>query len=168
MQMDEGLDTGPVCLKDAVTIPPDMTAGQLHDSLSTLGASLIVHALTAAEQLKLSCTAQSEKGITYAHKVAKSEAQIQWNMPVRAVCDHIRGLSPFPGAWFETPINGKIERIKILLAEPGVGNGSPGTILDDQFTIACADGAIPPLILQRAGRKQMALTDFLRGAAMFQ
>ena len=166
MQMDEGLDTGPMCLSEAVEIPADMTAGRLHDVLAAMGGRLITRALALAAGDGLACTPQPETGATYASKIEKSEARIDWTAPAQTVVNQIRGLSPFPGAWFELEYGGKTERIKLLLAEPCPGAGRPGQILDASLTIACGEGAVCPLMLQRAGRKPMDRERFLRGFAL--
>lgn len=163
MRMDEGLDTGPVCLAERVPIGPDTTAGELHDDLARVGADLMVRALAASERGSLDCTPQPEEGVTYAAKIDKSEARIDFTRPARDVHDLIRGLSPFPGAWFEAGHQGKRERIKVLRSERADGQGPAGTILDDHLTIACGDGAVRLVTLQRAGRKPMSAEEFLRG-----
>ncbi len=160
MKMEEGLDTGPIAMAERVGITPDMTAGELHDQLARLGADLMVRALGALERGTLQLTPQSEFGVTYAAKIDKSETRIDWSLPWKAVHDHCRGLSPFPGAWFELPGAG---RIKVLRAARGEGSGAPGTVLDTRLTIACGDGAVRILELQRAGRQPMKAEEFLRG-----
>ncbi len=167
MQMEEGLDTGPVCLGDAVPIGPDMTAGELHDQLARQGADIMVRALAALARGSLTPTPQPDEGVTYAHKIAKQEARIDFAQPAEDVHNHIRGLSPFPGAWFEIEIDGRRERIKVLRCErlmiDAAKAAAPGIILDDRLAIACGTGAIRCTHLQRAGKKAMALDDFLRG-----
>ncbi|MFY0614942.1 MAG: methionyl-tRNA formyltransferase [Hyphomicrobiaceae bacterium] len=167
MQMEEGLDTGPVCLGDAVTIAKDTTAGELHDQLARQGADIMVRALAALERGSLTQTPQSEDGVTYAHKITKQETRIDFSKAAADVHNHVRGLSPFPGAWFEIEADGRHERIKVLRSELLIGNGAskvaPGTFLDGRMAIACGDGAIRCTHLQRAGKKAMALDDFLRG-----
>ena len=159
MRMDEGLDTGAMAMADRTPIAPDMTAGDLHDVLSRLGADLMARALAAAERGSLTLTAQPAQGVTYAAKIAKSEARIDWSQPWRQVHDHIRGLSPFPGAWFD--LDGV--RIKVLRSTRGEGSGVPGTTLDDRLTIACGDGAVRLSQVQRAGKQPMSADEFLRG-----
>ena len=159
MRMDEGLDTGAMAMADRTPIAPDMTAGDLHDVLSRLGADLMARALAAAERGSLTLTAQPAQGVTYAAKIAKSEARIDWSQPWRQVHDHIRGLSPFPGAWFA--LDGV--RIKVLRSTKGEGSGVPGTTLDDRLTIACGDGAVRLSQVQRAGKQPMSAVEFLRG-----
>jgi methionyl-tRNA formyltransferase len=163
MKMEEGLDTGPVAGAERVAIGPDMTAGELHDELSRLGADLMVRTLGALERGSLQLTPQPDEGVTYAAKIDKNETRIEWGKPWKAVHDHCRGLSPFPGAWFELP---GVGRIKVLRTVAGEGSGTPGTVLDDHLTIACGDGAVRILELQRAGRQPMKAEEFLRGTAV--
>ena len=163
MRMEEGLDTGPVCIEDRVPIAPDMTAGELHDELSDRGGPLMIRALEHLEMGELDCKTQSDAGITYAAKIDKSEAHIDFSRSAEDVHNHIRGLSPFPGAWFEIEHDGKRERIKILQCSQSAGSGEAGLVLDDQLTIACSTGAIHPTRLQRAGKKPMNVDDLLRG-----
>ena len=159
MQMDEGLDTGATAMAERVSIGPDMTAGDLHDALARLGADLMLRAIAAAERGSLSLTPQPAAGVTYAAKIGKDETRIDWTKPWRDVHNHIRGLSPYPGAWFE--IGGV--RVKALRSTRGEGGGAPGTALDDHLTIACGDGAVRLTQVQRAGRQPMAAEEFLRG-----
>jgi methionyl-tRNA formyltransferase len=166
MKMDKGLDTGPVALTQRVAIGETMTAGELHDRLSEVGATLMVEAMARLENNELPLTPQSEDGVLYAAKIGKEESRIDFARPARDVDNHIRGLSPFPGAWFEAEINGKAERIKVLKSELAQGSGEAGTVLDDRLAIACATGAIRPLRLQRAGGKPLDLADFLRGTPL--
>jgi methionyl-tRNA formyltransferase len=163
MRMEQGLDTGPVCLGRDVPIAPEMTAGELHDALSTLGAELMVDALGKLEAGALHCVPQPSEGATYAAKIGKSETRIDFARPAKEIVDHIRGLSPYPGAWFEFTLGGKAERIRVLSAKTADGDGTAGTILDDQLSIACGDGAVRVERLQRAGKQPMAAVDFLRG-----
>ena len=163
MQMDEGLDTGPILLVERVPIGPNTTAGELHDELARVGASLMVRALAALERGSLDATPQSEEGVTYAAKIDKAEARIDFTRPAREVHDLIRGLSPLPGAWFESGPEGRRERIKVLRSELADGDGPPGTVLDDRLTVACGEGAVRLTLLQRAGRKPMSAEEFLRG-----
>src|SRR5664279_486909 len=163
MQMDEGLDTGAIvrnlAMAQPIAIAPDMNAGDLHDALARLGADLLLRALAAAERGSLSLTPQGEAGVTYATKISKDETRIDWTKPASQVHDHIRGLSPFPGAWFE--IGGV--RVKALRLTKGEGKGVAGTALDDQLTVACGDGAVRLTQVQGAGRKAMSTEEFLRG-----
>jgi methionyl-tRNA formyltransferase len=160
MKMEEGLDTGPIAKADRVAISADATAGQLHDILAQRGSKLMVVALAALERGALQLTPQPEAGVTYANKIDKTETRIDWRQPWHRVHDHCRGLSPFPGAWFEL---GDIGRIKVLRTTKGAGGGTPGQVLDDQLTVACGDGAVRLVELQRAGRQPMRTDEFLRG-----
>ena len=160
MRMAEGLDTGPVALAERLAVGPDMTAGELHDALARLGADLMVRALGALERGTLQLTPQPDEGVTYAAKIDKRETRIDWTKPWKAVHDHCRGLSPFPGAWFELPGAG---RIKVLRTTRGDGSGAPGTVLDEHLTIACGEGAVRLLEVQRAGKQPMKAEEFLRG-----
>jgi methionyl-tRNA formyltransferase len=162
MQMDEGLDTGAMAMADRVAIQQDMTAGDLHDALARLGADLMLRALTAAERGTLALTPQPEQGVTYAAKIGKDETRIDWHKPWRAVHDHIRGLSPFPGAWFDL---GGV-RVKALRSTKGDGKGALGTVLDDCLTIGCGDGAVRLVQVQREGKQPMSTEEFLRGTAV--
>ena len=161
MNMNEGLDTGAMALTERLPIDMNMTAGQLHDALAQLGADLMVRALAALEKGALQFTPQPTAGVTYAKKIDKAETPIDWTRPWKAVHDHIRGLSPFPGAWCEWPGAG---RVKILRSAQGQGDGAPGTVLDDKLTIACGEGAVRIVELQKAGGKPMQADEFLRGA----
>jgi methionyl-tRNA formyltransferase len=162
MKMDEGLDTGGMAMIERMPIAADMTAGELHDALARLGAGLMPRALGALERGGLMLTPQPESGVTYASKISKDETRVDWSKPWRAVHNHIRGLSPFPGAWFE--FEGR--RIKVLRSTRGEGSGAPGTVLDDKLTIGCGDGSVRLLELQRAGKQAMRADDFLRGTAI--
>ncbi|MCC5778533.1 methionyl-tRNA formyltransferase [Nitratireductor sp. B36] len=166
MKMDEGLDTGPVAMTSRIAITPDMTGGELHDVLRDTGAALMVEAMDALEKGALTLTPQPEEGATYAKKILKEETRVDWARPARAVNDHVRGLSPFPGAWCEMTFGSKPERVKILRAEIGKGEGTPGEVLDDALTIACGEGALRLNEVQRAGGKPMQAVDFLRGAKL--
>jgi methionyl-tRNA formyltransferase len=159
MKMDEGLDTGTMAMAERTPIGTDMTAGDLHDILARLGADLMLRALAAAERGSLALTPQPDKGVTYAEKISKNETRIDWSRPWRQVHDHIRGLSPFPGAWFE--IDGA--RVKALRSMKGEGSGAAGTALDDKLTIACGAGAVRLTQVQRAGKQPMSADEFLRG-----
>ena len=157
MQMEAGLDTGPVLLRESLAIGPEDTAGDLHDRLAGLGAELIVAALAELDGLRPE--AQPEAGVTYAAKIDKAEAKIDWSRSAAEIDRQIRGLSPFPGAWAE--IGG--ERVKLLLSTVADGSGPAGTVLDDDLRVACGTGALRLLRLQRAGKGAMAARDFLRG-----
>lgn len=162
MKMDEGLDTGAIAMAERTPIGTDMTAGDLHDVLSRLGADLMPRALAAAERGSLTLTPQPEQGVTYAEKISKNETRIDWSKPWKQVHDHIRGLSPFPGAWFE--IDGV--RIKALRSTKGEGGGAAGTALDDKLTIACGAGTVRLTQVQRAGKQPMSADEFLRGTPL--
>jgi methionyl-tRNA formyltransferase len=170
MQMEEALDTGPVAMVERLTIAPDMTAGELHDRLARLGADLMGRALGALERGSLHFSPQPDEGVTYAAKIEKSETHIDWSRPGQEVHNHCRGLSPFPGAWFEYSQDGqeggKTIRVKVLHTTRADGSGAPGTVLDAALTVACGDGAIRLLEVQRAGRQPMQAAEFLRGNAL--
>lgn len=163
MQMDEGLDTGAVGLIEEMPIGPDMTAGELHDRMMLVGADLMGRALAALERGSLHFTPQPEAGVTYASKIDKAEARIDWTRPASEVHNLIRGLSPFPGAWFELELNGTPTRIKALRSTLVAGQGAPGTILPE-LTIACGTGAVRLTAVQREGKGAMDAATFLRGA----
>jgi methionyl-tRNA formyltransferase len=163
MQMEAGLDTGPMAMIERVPIGPDATAGELHDRLARLGADLMVRALGALERGSLTLAPQPEAGVSYAAKIDRTETRIDWDAPWREVHNHIRGLSPFPGAWFEVAIDGKPVRVKVLRTTEGAGDGDPATLLDDRLTVACQAGSVRIVELQRAGAKAMQADEFLRG-----
>lgn len=163
MKMEKGLDTGPVALTARVPIDENMTAGELHDALMLKGARLMRDAMAKLENDDLPLTVQAEEGVLYAAKIDKAETRIDFSRPSQDVHNHIRGLAPFPGAWFELEIGGKPERVKVLASERAEGMGEAGSVLDDQLTIACASGAVRLLKLQKAGGKPMLVADFLRG-----
>ena len=156
MQMEAGLDTGPVLLEDRLSIGETETTGALHDRLAIMGGRLIVEALRQISTLSL--TPQDDTGTTYAHKIDKSETRIDWSEPAQTVKRKINAFSPFPGAWFE--VGG--ERVKALRAGTANAKGAPGEVLDG-LTIACGDGAVELLDVQRAGKKAGSAEDFLRG-----
>jgi methionyl-tRNA formyltransferase len=160
MKMEEGLDTGPIAMAERVPVGPDATTGELHDELARRGADLMLRALAALEKGALQLTPQAADGATYAKKIDKSETRIDWAKPWQQVHDHCRGLSPFPGAWFELAGAG---RVKVLRTTEGVGEGPPGRALDDKLTIACGAGSVRLLALQRAGGRPMSAEEFLRG-----
>ncbi len=157
MQMEKGLDTGPVLLRDATDILATDTTALLHDRLSGMGAQLIVRAL--ADLPDLTPEIQVDEGVTYAAKIDKAEAEIIWSKPATEVDRLIRGLSPFPGAWFK--VDG--QRVKVLNCALAQGQGPAGTVLDDALSVACGDGAVQLLRLQRAGKGALAAAEFLRG-----
>ena len=166
MKMDEGLDTGPIAMAERVAIGPDMTAGELHDRLSRVGADLMSRALAALSRDSLTFQPQAEAGVIYAHKIDKAESRIDWSRPAGEVHNHIRGLSPFPGAFFEADFGHGPERVKALRSTVVAGAGATGALLDDELTIACGEGAVRLVELQRAGKGAMRAADFLRGARM--
>ena len=159
MQMDEGLDTGAMVTAESVAISADMTAGELHDELAKLGSALMVRALAEIERGAVMPMRQPAQGVTYAEKISKAETRIDWTKSWKQVHDHIRGLSPFPGAWFEF---GGV-RVKALRSTEREGKGAPGTVLDGSLTIACGDGAVRLTQVQRAGKQPMSAEEFLRG-----
>jgi methionyl-tRNA formyltransferase len=166
MKMDAGLDTGDVAMAERLAISDPMTASDLHDALAPLGADLMVRAMGGLERGKLQLTKQGEKGVTYAAKIDKAEARIDWNRPAHEALRHIHGLSPFPGAWGEIALDGAPARLKILRCEKVERSGAPGDLLDDRLTVACAQGAIRILELQRAGKAPMKAEEFLRGTPL--
>ena len=166
MKMDQGLDTGPVALTDRIAIGDNETAGELHDRLAVAGAGLAAKALDELEQGRLAFTDQPDTGITYAHKLSKDETRIDWSEPGEAVHNHIRGLSPFPGAWCMMTFGDRQERVKILAATRADGAGDPGTVLDGDLTVACGTGAVRLERVQRSGKQALARPDFLRGTSV--
>jgi methionyl-tRNA formyltransferase len=183
MRMVQGLDTGPICLAEHVSIGADMTAGQLHDALSSVGASLMVRALAALDRGALHATPQPAEGVTYAAKIDKAESRIDFTRPAHDVHNQIRGLSPFPGAWFEIAGDGKPERIKVLRSRVGnlieaggsliqaggsqmEASATPGSFTGNGLTIACGSGAVELIEVQRAGKRAVTADEFLRGFAL--
>jgi methionyl-tRNA formyltransferase len=166
MRMDEGLDTGPVCARAPIAIAPEMTAGELHDLMAARGAALMVETLAALESATLDCTPQATVGVTYAAKIDKSEARIDWTRSADEVHNQIRGHAPWPGSYFEVEHEGRVERLKVLRAVRTGGAGAPGTILDDAGAIACGNGAIRLIDVQRAGKRPMPLAELMRGFAL--
>jgi methionyl-tRNA formyltransferase len=164
MRMDEGLDTGPVAMVEKIVIGPDMTAQDLHDRMATLGADLMVRALAALDRGSLSFVPQADEGVTYAAKIDKAEARIDWSRPASEIHNKVRGLSPFPGAWFEVDLGKGPERVKVLRTTLAAGTGAPGTLIDNDLTVACGEGAVRLVEVQRAGAKAMKAIDFLNGA----
>ncbi|MGQ7792048.1 methionyl-tRNA formyltransferase [Faunimonas sp. B44] len=160
MRMEEGLDTGPVCMAERVRIGARETAGELAERLARLGADLMVRALAALERDALACTPQPAEGVTYAAKIDKAEARIDWARPAAEIARHINGLSPFPGAWCEMMVADKPERVKVLRAVPSETGGAA----EERLVVPCGDGAVELLELQRAGRKPSKAEEFLRGA----
>ena len=166
MKMDAGLDTGEVAMTERIAVTDAMTAADLHDALAPLGGALMARAMAALERGNLQLHRQSGEGITYAAKIEKAEARIDWTRPARTVLRHIHGLSPFPGAWCEIVMDDQPARIKILRCETADGSGAAGELLDDRLRVACGDGAIRILELQRAGKAPMTAQEFLRGTPM--
>lgn len=160
MRMSEGLDEGPVLLSETVRIDALDTAATLSDRLAAVGAQLLPRALAAVERGGATETPQAAEGVTYAKKIKPAEARIDWTRPAAEVDRHIRGLSPFPGAWFEGPDG---TRIKALLSRVEDEGGAPGTVLDDHLRIACGDGAVRLLTVQREGKGAQAADVFVRG-----
>ena len=159
MQMDRGLDTGAMLLKEKVAIGESTTGGQLHDQLSALGARLIVEALARLEQGRLTAEPQPQDGVTYAAKLAKDEGRIDWRLPAALLARRLRAFTPWPGLWFDY----RGERFKLVAAQAVAGKGAPGEVLDDRLTIACGEGALRLDMLQRAGKAPLAADAFLRG-----
>ncbi|NEU14455.1 methionyl-tRNA formyltransferase [Methylobacterium sp. BTF04] len=167
MRMEAGLDTGPVAMETRLAITPGMSAGALHDALIPLGADLMSKALAALERGDLSFTPQAAEGVVYAHKITNDEARIDWNRPAADVANHINGLSPFPGAFFEADLGKGVERVKVLAAERVDASGTPGLILDEACAVACGSGAIRLGALRRAGKGGVSSgSEFLRGARL--
>ena len=166
MRMEAGLDTGPMCRVAAMPIGPDMTAGELHDALSVDGARVMAGALAGLERGVLVAMPQPAEGVTYAAKIDKAEARLDFTRPAAEVHDRVRGLSPSPGAWFEAGPEGKRERIKVLRSRLDAGSGVPGAVLDDALTIACGSGAVRLVEVQRAGKRPQSGDEFLRGFAL--
>jgi methionyl-tRNA formyltransferase len=166
MRMEAGLDTGPVAMAERIPIGPDATAGEIHDRLMVLGADLMVRALAALSRGSLGFVPQPDEGVTYAAKISKDEARIDWSLPAAAVHNHIRGLSPAPGAFIEADWGQGRQRLKVLRSALAEGAGVPGTVLDEALTIACGAGAVRLLEVQRAGRGPMKAEEFLRGAGL--
>lgn len=167
MKMDAGLDTGDVAMAERVDVTDRMTASDLHDALAKVGAGLMVRAMAALERDSLKLTSQSADGVTYAAKIEKDEARIDWTRSSREVLRHIHGLSPFPGAWSEMELDGQPVRLKILRCELASGRGEAGMVVDaSNLTVACGEGAIRILELQRAGKQPMTADVFLRGTRL--
>ncbi|MGD9615690.1 MAG: methionyl-tRNA formyltransferase [Alphaproteobacteria bacterium] len=164
MQMDEGLDTGPILLRQAIPIEEKETAGQLSERLAALGARLIVEALDGLAHGTLRARPQPVEGATYAAKLRRNEARLDWHRPAAELERQVRAFDPWPGAWFE----GRGERLRVLAAEavPEPAPAPPGTVLDERLSIACGEGVFRPLRLQRAGRAPLDTSAFLRGFAL--
>jgi methionyl-tRNA formyltransferase len=166
MKMEQGLDTGPVAMTERVAITPDMNAGELHDRLMGLGADLMVRALAALSRGGLGFTPQPEAGVTYAHKLRNEESLIEWSRSSQSLHDHVRGLSPFPTAYFLADFGKGTERVKVLRTRVEEGDGEPGLLLDDQGLVACGSGALRLLQVQRAGKGPVTGAEFLRGVRL--
>ncbi len=166
MKMAEGLDTGPVGMVERLVIDPELNSGEAHEILARLGADLMVRALAALGRGGLSFREQSTEGVTYARKISNDECKIDWSASAQTIHDHIRGLAPFPGAYTMIDLGKGPERVKILRATRTEGVGAPGQILDDALTIACGNGALRLLDLQRAGAKALPVDLFLRGVSL--
>jgi methionyl-tRNA formyltransferase len=166
MKMEAGLDTGPVAMVEKVAITPDMSAGELHDRLKVLGADLMVRALAALSRCALSFTPQPEEGVTYAAKITNGDAQISWSLSAQRVHDLVRGLSPYPGAFFLADFGRGEERVKLLRTSVESGKGAPGEVLDPEGLVACAEGAIRLVQVQRAGKAAMSASEMLRGVRL--
>lgn len=168
MRMEEGLDTGPIAMMERCTIGPDDTTGELHDRLKILGADLMMRALAALSRGSLHFTPQAADGVTYARKILNDEARIDFAAPAQTVHNLIRGLSPFPGAFFEADLGKGPERVKVLksIRIASAPTGLPGTLMDDNLTIACGEDAVRLLTVQRAGSKPMDAASFLNGSRL--
>ena len=164
MQMTEGLDEGPVLASETVRIDALETATTLHDRLAIVGADLLARTMAAVERGEAKATPQAEEGLTYAKKIRPKEARIRWDKPAAEVDRKIRGLSPFPGAWFELPTDKGPVRVKALLSRLEDGQGAPGRVLDDALLISCGEGAVRLLRVQREGKGPQDAEAFLRGA----
>jgi methionyl-tRNA formyltransferase len=166
MRMEEGLDTGPVGLVQRIAIGADETAGELHDRLSRLGADLMVRALAALARGALSFTPQSEEGVTYARKIDKAEARLDWKKNAHELHNLVRGLAPFPGAFFEADFGKGLERIKVLRTRVVAGHGQAGHLIDNELTVACGEAALRLVEVQRPGKAPMKAEEFLRGVRL--
>jgi len=159
MQVEQKLDAGPILLAEAVPITAETTGQSLHDELAEIGARLVVEALDGIAAGTVTPQPQPEEGVTYAHKLERAEGMLDWREPADALERKVRAFTPWPGAWFE--LDG--ERIKLLTVELVPGDGAAGEVLDDRLTVACGNGALRPVRLQRQGRKPMNIDEFLRG-----
>lgn len=166
MRMEEGLDTGPVAMVEHISIGPEMTSGEVHDRMMHLGADLMARALAALSRGALGFRPQAADGVTYAHKIEKAEARIDWTKPATDLHNLVRGLSPFPGAFFEADWGQGPTRVKILRSSVDARSGQAGTVLDDALSVACKTGALRLLEVQRAGKGPMTATEFLRGSGI--
>ncbi|MCI0599446.1 MAG: methionyl-tRNA formyltransferase, partial [Beijerinckiaceae bacterium] len=164
MRMEEGLDEGPVALAGRVPIGPQANAGEITEKLAHLGAGLILRAFSVMEQGELVFTPQAAAGASYARKIGKDEARIDWRQPAKDLHNLVRGLAPSPVAYFEADLGNKLERVKVLRAELSEEKGTPGLVLDDRLTVACGEGSVRLLEVQRPGKLPMQAAEFLRGA----
>lgn len=160
MQLDEGLDSGPILLQESTPIGPDDTAGSLHDKLAEMGASMMVTALAERAAGRLTPKPQPDDGVTYADKIDRAEQKLDWYAPAESLARKVRALSPRPGAYFE--IGG--DRWKVLAADFSDDQGAPGVVLDDRLTVACGSGALRPTLVQRPGKRALPVAEVLRGA----
>ena len=163
MRMEEGLDTGPVAMSERIAIGPEATAGEVTATLAALGADLMVRALAALSRGVLAFTPQAEAGVTYANKLDNAETRIDWSRPAADVHNHIRGLSPVPGAWCLADFGKGPERVKVLRSTLDEGAGAPGAVIDDALAVACGSGAVRLTQVQRAGKGAVSAAEFLRG-----
>ncbi len=159
MRMDEGLDTGPTLLVGRTPITGGTTAESLHDTLAQMGAELMAEALQGVADGSLSATAQPDTGATYAQKLERNEGRLDWSLPADQLDRTVRALNPWPGVWFEH----QGERLKVLSAEVEPIDGPPGTVVDDRLSVACGNGALRPLRIQRPGKGAVGTDAFLRG-----
>ncbi len=166
MQMTEGLDEGPVLASETLRIDALETSGSLHDRLAEVGAALLAETMAAVERGEAQATPQPAEGETYAKKIRPKEARLRWTRPAAEIDRKIRGLSPFPGAWFELPTERGPLRVKALLSQSEEAEGAPGTVLDDNLLVACGGGAVRLLRVQREGRGPQDAATFLRGLAV--
>ena len=166
MRMEEGLDTGPVALTERLAIGPDANAGEISGRLALAGAALMARALIMLEDGALIFTPQATEGITYAHKIDKAEARIDWTKPAADLHNLVRGLAPAPGAFFEAELGKGVERVKVLRTEISKDSGAPGRVLDAHLTIGCGQGALRLLEVQRTGKAPMPAAVFLRGVRL--
>jgi methionyl-tRNA formyltransferase len=163
MRMDEGLDTGPVCLSRSFLLDDGTTAGDLQERLAVEGAALMVEALERLERGSIEFEPQAAEGATYAHKLDKTEAHIDFARPAHEVLRHIHAYSPRPGAFAELAVASENLRLKILRAEHATGTGTPGCVIDEDFAIACSYDAVRPILVQRPGKSAVVRRAFLRG-----
>jgi len=164
MKMDAGLDTGAVVAEERTLIGADETAEDLHDRLAVMGADSMVRALRDIEAGRAQAMPQPESGVVYAAKLTNDETRVDWSRPAAEIHAHIRGLSPFPGAWCEVDLGRGLERLRLLRSERAEGRGEPGRVLDANGVVACGEGAVRLVTVQRAGKAPMAFADFARGA----